>query len=379
MPKLSAAEFRQSNYDPQGQWCLLYGSEYELKLRLRDALIERLVAPEDREYAVQTVVVAKGAKAGVIAGAAQTASMLAMPRVLVVDWIENLSASEQRALADNLSVAPQTLVILIEGPRSGSGEDRTRGAAKTGRLGRELIQAVADAGAAVECRALTRDEAVAWVVEQARELGTSIRPATGALLVERVGADLGRLAREIEKLSLLTGGEGEISKRDIEQATPRTPEDNIFAVGDAIGAGDGDQAMAALRDLVQFQGVEPTTALAFIARQIRLIWQAKILLDAGWRAGSQVPPPAEKLLPERSDVRQYLDGRRWLVERLARQARRFSWPQLAYAVRRLLAAELALKGMAEGVADHRIAVEMLVLDLCRWRDSAPGAGLAAGK
>jgi DNA polymerase III delta subunit len=379
MPRLSAAEFRQSNYDPQGQWCLLYGSEYELKLRLRDALIERLVAPEDREYAVQTVVVAKGAKAGVIAGAAQTASMLAMPRVLVVDWIENLSASEQRALADNLSVAPQTLVILIEGPRSGSGEDRTRGAAKTGRLGRELIQAVADAGTAVECRALTRGEAVAWVVEQARELGTSIRPATGALLVERVGADLGRLAREVEKLSLLTGGEGEISKRDIEQATPRTPEDNIFAVGDAIGAGDGDQAMAALRDLVQFQGVEPTTALAFIARQIRLIWQAKILLDAGWRAGSQVPLPAEKLLPERSDVRQYLDGRRWLVERLARQARRFSWPQLAYAVRRLLAAELALKGMAEGVADHRIAVEMLVLDLCRWRDSAPGAGLAAGE
>ena len=379
MPKLSAAEFRQKGHDPQGQWCLLYGPEYELKLHLRDALIERQVAPEDREYAVQTIVAAKGARAGVIAGAAQTASMLATPRVLVVDWIENLSAFEQRALAGNLSAAPQTLVILIEGPRSGRGEDRTRGAAKTGRLGRELIQGVADAGTVVECRALTRDQAVAWVVEQARALGTAIRPATGALLVERVGADLGPLAREVEKLSLLTGGEGEISRRDIEEATPRTPEDNIFAVGDAIGAGDGDQAMAALRDLVQFQGVEPTTALAFIARQIRLIWQVKILLDAGWRAGSQVPPPAEKLLPERSDVRQYLDGRRWLVERLARQARRFSWPQLAYAVRRLLAAELALKGVAEGVADQRIAVEMLVLDLCRWRDSAPGAGLAVGK
>jgi len=372
MPRYSAAEFRQKDCDPQGQWCLLYGPEHELKLRLRDAMITRLVAPEDREYAVETITVVRSAKAALITGSAQTVSMLSPARVLVVDLIENLSPSEQRDLARNLRATPGTLVILIASShRRRPGDRGDRG----GRLSKELIAAVLEAGSVVECRAPTRDEAVAWVTAEARAQGSGIKPAAAALLVERVGLDLGRLSREIEKLALSSGTPGQITRQDIEEATPRTPQDNIFALGDAIGGGDADQAMAVLRDLLHYQGVEPMTALMFIARQLRLVWQAKIMLDAGWRGGAEAPEKAQALLPQGSEILEYLDGRRWLVNRLLGQARRFDWPQLAYAVRRVLAAELSLKGLGEAAADPRAALDMLVLDLC-WRgayDSADDA------
>jgi len=362
MPKLSAAEFRAKDYDPRGQWCLLHGPEYELKLLLRDGIIQRVVSPEDREYAVQTIAIGRSGKAGVIAGAAQTASTFTPSRVLVVDWVENLSAAEQRELARDLRAAAGTTVILIEGPRGARAEYE---GARGGRLSADLLKAVAEAGSVIECRALTRDEAMARVVELARSLGAPVKPAVAAFLVERVGLDLGRLAREVEKLSLLAGGEAGITRQHIEEATPRTPEDSVFAVGDAVGLGDTDQALAALRDLLDYQGVEPTTVLAFIARQFRLLWQTRILLDAGWRPGAKAPPEAIALLPEDSDVLGYLDGRAWLVNRLATQSRRFSWPQLAHAVRRVLAAELALKGIGEGVSDPRLALELLVAGLTR--------------
>ena len=367
MPKLSAAEFHAKGYDPQGQWCLLHGPEYELKLRARDAIIQHVVSPEDREYAVQTIAIGKGGKAGSIRGAAQTASTFTPARVLVVDWVENLSNAEQRELARDLRAAAGTTVILIEGPRGARAEyEGAGGGDKKGRLSADLIKAVAEAGSVVECRALTRDEAVARVMEQARSLGPPMKPAVAALLVERVGLDLGRLAREVEKLSLVASGEAAITRQHIEQASPRTPEDNVFAVGDAVGVGDVDQALAALRDLLYYQGLEPTTALAFIGRQFRLLWQVRILLDAGWHPGAEAPEQAATLLPEDSEILGYLDGRRWLINRLAAQSRRLSWPQLAHAVRRVLEAELALKGIAEGVSDPRLALELLVVDLCRW-------------
>jgi DNA polymerase-3 subunit delta len=368
MPRLSAAEFHAKGYDPRGQWCLLHGPEHELKLRARDAIIQHLVSPQDREYAVQTIAIAKGGKASTISSAAQTASTFTPARVLVVDWVENLSNAEQRELARDLAAAPGTTVILIEGPRGARAQYEAAGAGdRKGRLSAELIRAISEVGSVVECRALTRDEAVARVVEHARSLGAAMKPAVAALLVERVGLDLGRLAREVEKLSLLASGEGAITRQHIEQATPRTPEDSIFAVGDAIGVGDVDQALGALRDLLHYQGVEPTTALAFIGRQFRLLWQMRILLDAGWRPGGEAPEQAAALLPEEGEILGYLDGRRWLVNRLAAQSRRFSWLQLAHAVRRVLEAELALKGIGEGVSDPRLALELLVADLCKRR------------
>jgi len=365
MPRLSAAEFHIKGYEPRGQWCLLYGPEYELKARAREGIINRLVPPPDREYAVETIALAKASKAASVAAAAQSGSMLSPTRVLVADGIENLPNAEQRELARNLAAAPGTTVILIESPRSGRGDYDASGADRKGRLSTELIKAVAEAGSAIECRSPTRDEAVKWVVDHARSLGAPIKPAVASLLVERVGLDLGRLAREVEKLALVAGADAAIAREHIEEATPRTPEDNIFAVGDAIGAGDVDHALAVLRDLMQYQGVEPTTALAFVARQIRLIWQAKVLLDRGWRPGREAPEGIESLLPEGSDILRMLENRAWLVNRLAGQARRIGWPQLTYAIRRLLETELALKGVSEGVSDPQIALELLVVDLCR--------------
>jgi hypothetical protein len=175
--------------------------------------------------------------------------MLSPARVLVADGIENLSPAEQRQLARNLRAAPGTLVILIASSRGRRPGDRgDRG----DHLSRELMSAVSQAGSVVECRAPTREEAVAWVTAEARALGSVIKPAAAVLLVERVGADLGRLSREIEKLSLCSRTPGQISRQDIEEATPRTPQDNIFALGDAIGGGDGDDVVVGV-----LQGVEP--------------------------------------------------------------------------------------------------------------------------
>ncbi|MBW6486615.1 MAG: DNA polymerase III subunit delta [Syntrophobacterales bacterium] len=95
---------------------------------------------------------------------------------------------------------------------------------------------------------------------------------TGFSLRESLGA--------IEKLITYAGENAVIEAADVEAVVGRTKEDVIFALTGAISARKLPDALTALRELLE-QGEAPLMIFAMLTREIRLLLQARLLIDAG--------------------------------------------------------------------------------------------------
>ena len=117
--------------------------------------------------------------------------------------------------------------------------------------------------------------------------GQTIEPPALQLLLTRAGTELRRLQIEVDKLSLLIGDRGVIRVADVELLTPKLAEESVFRLADAVAARNGALALAVLRELMEGQLESPYRIFPLIIRQFRLIWQTKVLLDAGWKPHSR--------------------------------------------------------------------------------------------
>jgi DNA polymerase III delta subunit len=211
---------------------------------------------------------------------------------------------------------------------------------------------------------LSEDEAQAWVRETLQGWGQTIEPAALQTLITRTGTELRRLQIEVEKLSLMVGDGKKIRAADVELMTPKQAEESVFHLADAVAARDAARALGILRELLEDQLESPYRLFPMLVRQFRLIWQTKVMLDAGWRPKSDPMQlqTAVAMLPENS-ILSMLSG--WMGTRLAQQARGLSWTQLAHAYEALLECDMASKAI-EGVPRQEmdIALEMLCAKLC---------------
>jgi len=167
-----------------------------------------------------------------------------------------------------------------------------------------------------------------------------------------------------------------VAVADVDLVVSRSPEATVFELIDAIGDRRPDTALAALKILLD-AGEPEQRILALIARQIRLIWQAKWLAEAGYlkRSGPQVPNEVVRdLLPKEGSTSVMSQVQRsFLREKLLRQAAAFSWQAMRRGLERVLAADLAFKGIEGEVDNPRLILEMLVLELASGRRPAGGA------
>jgi DNA polymerase-3 subunit delta len=192
---------------------------------------------------------------------------------------------------------------------------------------------------------------------------------TAALLCENVAGDIDRLIRELEKLAAYTGERFEVTVEDVEAVSVRFSQADIFALMDAIGQKDAATALQLLDGVVE-EGSDRGEFLGFLgmlARQLRLIWQARYLRQRNLSArGDGLPDEIARQLPERHNFADATSGNKgWLAEKFTKQAAMFSDGQLARAMDRLCQADLALKGGGEARMDERTVVELLIAQLCR--------------
>ncbi|MCX6021570.1 MAG: DNA polymerase III subunit delta [Chloroflexi bacterium] len=193
-----------------------------------------------------------------------------------------------------------------------------------------------------------------WVQERVESTGVRITTGAVRLLVDLIGDDLWAMASELDKLSTYALGR-QITEMDVQTLTVGAKEASVFSLVDAIMARNLTEASRLLHQLLD-DGAAPPYLLFMIARQFRLVLQAKELLTAGERnfdIGKRIGVFSDFAL------RKTLD-----------QARAAQRPALIAAYLRLLEADLALKtGRLEG----DLAVELLLIDLCR-RDDGGGRG-----
>jgi DNA polymerase-3 subunit delta len=183
-----------------------------------------------------------------------------------------------------------------------------------------------------------------WIYSRIAKQGGGISPRAVRLLAEFSGQNLWALSNEIEKLLLYTKG-SRIDEKEVQLLTTYAKEANIFAMVDAIMEKNASLALHGLHQLIE-EGMAPPYLLAMITRQARLIIQVKEI-------------DGESLTPA-GIITQLRLSPFYPVERLLKQAERYSIDELVQIYQRLLATDLEIKrGKGE------IALDLLIAELCQ--------------
>jgi DNA polymerase-3 subunit delta len=138
----------------------------------------------------------------------------------------------------------------------------------------------------------------AWLRNRAKLLHVELEPAAAQLIADRVEGNLLAARQELEKLSLLGGGE-RISAGLVLKSVGDSARYDVFQLAAAAAAGEAVRALRILLGL-KSEGVEPTLILWAVVRELRGLWQARerdrlrsTLRGGGW---NQVAAPSPQAL-----------------------------------------------------------------------------------
>ena len=194
-----------------------------------------------------------------------------------------------------------------------------------------------------------------WLNRQARTMGVKLEGRGAQQLALRVGDQVSIAGIELQKLAVAATPGDTISAELVDELVPRSAEETVFPLIDAVAAGKCDTALKLLeRQMAQSGGNASDLSIRLIrmlARQFRLLLLIRLLLKDG-RSAPQIT--AELKLP------QYFAGQYF------KQAQRLSEPQLITGLERLVVTEQAIKS---GEAREAF-LQLLIVDLT----SGPAAG-----
>jgi DNA polymerase III subunit delta len=198
----------------------------------------------------------------------------------------------------------------------------------------------------IELRRFASHEARREAESLATRAGFRIGDEALDLLVEAMGADIARIAVEIDKLALYAGNR-EVTVDDISALVPDARATTIFVLVNALGKRDRARALEALDTLTR-EGEYLPLALAFLSTQFRLALAAR---EAGLKSGGQIQSHFTRLgIP--------MWGSR--ADQISQTAAKFSKAQLERAMRLIFEAD---RGLRDARPDDRIVMEQFILQL----------------
>lgn len=202
-------------------------------------------------------------------------------------------------------------------------------------------------GAIHSCEPLSGQAVPPWITQRAKNIyGKVIRPDAAMRLAELIGSDLARLDSELQKLSLYTGPEGEISVAAVDALVGFQHEHKVWDFINALGDGDIPTALRRHDELWQMDSRIGYTLPGAVFYWLNQVLKTRELLD--------------RRLPE-SQIIQQLGlrgpGRAAAAFRLAR---RWGLTGASRAAEALLAADMASK---TSVGDPRRNMECFIVRL----------------
>ena len=194
------------------------------------------------------------------------------------------------------------------------------------------------------CEKLRRNELPDWIRQRAAVRKVKLDAGAIADLAEFVGDELRQLDQELIKLADYAPHRT-VTREDVRRLVPATRAASVFEMADALGMGDGATAGKLMRHALDIDGEQPLRLIGMIARQYRLLIQAKALQAQG------VKPP---------EMARTLNVADWTVPKLLNQANRHTFVALERAMARILAADEAIK---TGKLSDREAMDVLLAEL----------------
>jgi DNA polymerase III subunit delta len=294
-------------------------------------LLEKFVPVKARHFNGERIL-AKEHLAATVLGRLSALPMFGTKRLLMVQHIEAWLKDQLKVIESYLP-HPYPHAILVMSCAQKKGMEKLQAAVET-------------VGGVVHFSPPTERDAPRWLQMMARRHQKVLSPQGATFLVEQVGVDLYRLQSEVEKLAAYVGERERIELEDVREAVTSQRSFTVFELLRYVGQSQARQAISALRKLL-LAGEQPLVILALLARQIRILWQAK---DGVSRKISA------------ADLSQSLGLPATVVRNYVQQAEHFSESELYRIHRMIRETDLTLKSTS---TPPQMQLEALVLKLCR--------------
>lgn len=308
---------------------LLLGEEEWLVEEALRHLVDEHLPPAERDLNLDRLDAGETDVSEIVTRA-DTMPFFGSARVVVVRGVERLPAAAQERLAQYLEQGPPPSVLVFVGRSL----DRRR----------RLYATLRKVARVEEFAPLDSATAVAWASKRAQSMGKRLPPEAARTLVTLVGTGLRDLAGEIDKLAAFAGTQETIRVEDVEEAAYRGGQVSVFAITDAVGAGDVGRALRVLDTLLSSEN--PIGLLALVASHFRALLATQALSE-------------QRAAPDR--VRAVLGNRAWLYGRYRDQIRRLRGVDLARLYGEIERTDLALKSSP---VSGRVTLEGLIMKLC---------------
>src|SRR5262245_3158083 len=261
MPRVPAAalwkRLAQGQIDP----CyLFFGEETYLIQEYTTTLIEQTLSTGPRDLNCDVFSVDNETLEDALS-IARTLPMMATHRVVVLQRLHQLRKADWPQLERYLE-QPSTSTALI---CSSSVSDP-----------KKCPPCLWQHAVSVECQRLEGPKLHDWVTHTVAQRGYRITPAALQVLLHEQQPDLQTIRQEIDKLCTYVGETSEITLDDVQEVTPTSRLQSIFALSDALGTRQIGPAFIVVERLLN-QGEPPLVILSMMVRHVRLLWSVKQL------------------------------------------------------------------------------------------------------
>jgi DNA polymerase III subunit delta len=335
---------------------MLSGDEEQLRRRALDALFVMLNVQRD-DFDLEFTSGDETAPVDWVASAG-TAPFMADRRIVVVRALLRRDIADLKGV--NLATLPDSALLVLVADEESSNEEKLR---KAGTLRSKWETAVREAGGHVEDFKIEAKAAKETLKAELARSGKKMSDKALDTLLEMTGGSLSRALDELDKLLLFTGSQEQIRDDYVREVVVPSREWNVYKMIDAIVAGAAPEALRQLRILIGSQTKTEEAAigrvLPMVSRTLRLLWQARLCVDAGC---SPVDPPQSirDMLPEKPNI---MSEQPYRHSSLMSSARKVSLPRLTQCLDVLGDTDARLKGSLPSFSTID-TLERMVLEMC---------------
>ena len=310
----------------------LYGPEIFYQTEIIQTLIKQWITDDNRDFNLETFD-AQESTVNHWLGSAKTLSFLGGIKLVIVRNLHDAIPQDKEA---------QGLIDYAENPIPEACLVVTSN--KVDRK-RKLFKILTGLKTAIACEAPKENELINWLRKRAEESNYSLSSNAARVLINRVGARPGILAKELEKTLLYAGANKSISEKDVAEVVGESKTENVFALTEALKTKNPETALRLLNNQIN-HGEEPIKILGTIAWQFRMIWEVKHY--------------QKKNLPS-GQIAKTMGANPYVVDKALQHTGRFSTKQLRTGYLELAKADRSLKSTSQ---DPLAVMQTLVLNLC---------------
>jgi len=199
----------------------LMGEESYFIDKITDYIAEHILQPEERDFN-QTILFGSDVNASQIADAARRYPMMANRQVVIVKEAQNIKNTDG---LEKYFKQPMPSTILVMCHKNGTVDGRKR----------EYVKAIQSAGILFESKKLRDRDLPAFIESYLKRRQVSIDPKSVQIIADSIGADLGRLSSELDKVVLsLPEQDRRVTPQVVEDQIGVSKDFNSFELRDAI-------------------------------------------------------------------------------------------------------------------------------------------------